>query len=340
MSQTRIAVYGPERRIGVWHEDLLVDLGHADERLPADLPGLIELGERGLDLADSAVKAALKSGAPGDGTVFDIATVTLHPPAVHRPRIACAGGNYAAHTLGSAKRKGFEATNALAGLVDSGGMPTANEVVAKTRERGEPRGFWKDSATLMGSDNDIFYPDRCERLDYEGEVAVVLGREALDVPPGRGHDFVWGVTLINDWSIRKKSGKSTSSFNLSKNWYGSASIGPCIVVGDIDPGDLEVETRVNGELRQQYNSGDMIFSHAEYIEYLSRDFALLPGDMISGGSGPGTATDAEKDLATGDEISDERRESLFLQAGDIVEVSSVEIGTLRNCIVAKGRVAR
>lgn len=337
MRQMRIAVYGPERRVGVWYEDLLVDLGRADERLPVDLLGLIELGERGLDQARSAVEAALESGTPGDGTVFDIATVMLHPPAVRRPRIACAAGNYAAHTLGSAKRKGVEATNALAGLVDFGGMPTADEMVAKTRERGEPRGFWKDSATLMGSDDDIFYPDRCERLDYEGEVAVVLGREALDVPSGRGRDFVWGVTLINDWSIRKKGGKGTSSFNLSKNWYGSVSAGPCIVVGDIDPGDLEVETRVNGELRQQYGSGDMIFSHAEYIEYLSRDFALLPGDMISGGSGPGTATDAEKDLVTGDEISEESRELLFLQAGDIVEVSSTEIGTLRNRVVAKGR---
>ena len=261
----------------------------------------------------------------------------LHAPAVHRPRIACAGGNYAAHTLGSARRKGVEATNALAGLLDSGVMPTADEVVAKTRERGEPRGFWKDFAVPRGTDDDIPYPDRCDRLDYEGEIAVVLGREAKDVPRGHGHDHAWGVTLLNDWSIRGQRGKGTLSFNLSKNWDGSASIGPCIVVGDTDPGDLDVETRVNGELRQHYNSGDMIFSHAEYIEHLSRDFALLPGDMISGGSGPGTATDAEKDLVTGEDVSDERRAALYLQVGDLVEVSCAAIGTLRNRIVAKRR---
>ena len=69
-----------------------------------------------------------------------------------------------------------------------------------------------------------------------------------------------------------------------------------------------------------YHSGDMIFSHAEYIEYLSRDFTLVPGDMISGGSGPGTATDSD---------------GKFLEIGDIVEVSAPQIGVLRNVIVAK-----
>lgn len=150
------------------------------------------------------------------------------------------------------------------------------------------------------------------------------------VPEGRGGDHVWGITLLNDWSIRGQSVTDTLSFNLTKNFDGGASVGPCILVGDVDPSDVLVETRVNGLLRQSYRSGDMIFSHADYIEHLSRDLTLLPGDMIAGGSGPGSATDLAK---AGDD-------SLFLHTGDVVEVSSPSIGKLRNRIVAKEAPAR
>ena len=336
MAVTRIVVFGPHRRVGVWAQDLVIDLNRADARLPSDLLGLIESGEAGLEEARRAVARALASRARDEGAVLDAGTVALHAPAVDRPRIGCAAGNYAAHTLGSARRKGVGASVALAGLVEEGEMPTSEEVVAKTRERGELRGFWKDFARPRGPGDTIAYPDRCERLDYEGEVAVVLGREARDVAAGRGGEHVWGVTLLNDLTIRQHAPKGRLSFNLSKNWDGSATVGPCILAGDVDPAGLDVCTRVNGELRQQYNSGDMIFSHADYIEYLSRDFSLLPGDMISGGSGPGTATDAEKDLATGEDVTEARRAALYLQIGDVVEVSSPAIGTLRNVVAAKG----
>ena len=334
MGPLRIVVFGPEHRVGAWAEHHVVDLNRADSRLPSDLLGLIESGDAGLDAARTAVDQAL-TGRAGDGALLAIADVSLRPPAVPRPRIGCAAGNYALHTLGSAKRKGADASNALAGLLDGDATPTAEEVVAKTRARGEPRGFWKDFAVPYGTDDDIRYPDRCRRLDYEGEVVAVMGRRATDVPAGRGGEYIWGVSLHNDLSIRSEGGaKGTLSFNLPKNWDGSASVGPSIAVG-LDPGDIEVETRVNGELRQKYHSGDMIFSHAHFIEFLSRDFALLPGDMISGGSGPGTATDADRNLASGEEITDEQRDALFLAVGDVVEVSSPSIGTLRNRIVGK-----
>lgn len=327
----KIVVFGHDERVGVLDGDRVVDLNRADDALPSDLLGLIEAGDAGLQSARVAAERALASGGTA---VYDLAKVVLRAPAVHRPRIGCAAGNYALHTLGSAKRKGAAASNALAGLVEGEALPSAEELVAKTREKGEMRGFWKDFALPRGPEDDIPYPDRCQRLDYEGEVVAIIGRRAKDVAVGRGAEYVWGISLHNDWSIRQESAKGTLTFNLSKNWDGSASIGPCIVVG-ADPGDINVETRVNGELRQQYHSGDMIFSHADFIEYLSRDFVLLPGDMISGGSGPGTATDSEKDLGSGADITDERRTALFLQVGDAVEVSSPTIGVLRNRIVRK-----
>jgi acylpyruvate hydrolase len=347
LDRLRIVVFGPRERVGAWVGDEVVDLNLAfaatldqrlgprrvrevaADRLPADLAGLVERGPDGVNDARAAIDHALRHDRDAGVSRFPLAAVRLRPPAVRRPRIGCAAGNYAAHTLGSAARKGVGESRALAGLVTPGdvALPTAAELTERTRERGVPRGFWKDFAIPCGPGDDVVYPARGKLFDYEGEVVVVIGSRAKDVPEGRGGDHIWGVTLMNDWSIRGTSVKDSLSFNLSKNFDTGASVGPCIVVGDINQADLLVETRVNGDLRQHYHSGDMIFSHVQFIEYLSRDFTLLPGDMISGGSGPGSATDATK--------GDNPDTSLFLRVGDEVEVSSEPIGSLVNRIVAK-----
>jgi acylpyruvate hydrolase len=314
----RIVVFGPHRRLGAWVDDLIVDLAAADPALPSSLAGLIAGGPQALVLAERVTGSVRAGGS--EHAVVPFQPALLHAPAVHRPRIACAAGNYAAHTAGTARRKGVESTTALSGLDGAGSALSVEMISEATRARGRLRGFWKDFARPAGPEDGIEYPARCERFDYEGEVVAVLGRAAKDVPPGLGGSYVWGVTLLNDWSIRGGSEKDSLSFNLGKNFDGAASVGPCIVVGELDPADMVVQTRVNGELRQSYNSGDMIFSHAEYLEYLSRDLTLLPGDMISGGSGPGTATD------TG---------GSFLQPGDVVEVSSPGVGVLRNIVTGK-----
>ena len=315
----RIVVFGDERRVGAWEGDRIVDLNRADHALPSDLEAFIAAGPKALEAARNAIERATGDGKTG--VVHTRDEVHLHAPAVRRPRIACAAGNYAEHTLGSAARKG--SSSALADLAPAGTTLTAAEIVEKTRERDRPRGFWKDFAVPVGPEDAITYPERANQLDYEGEVAAVIGKRAKDVPKGQGAPYIWGVTLLNDWSIRGQIVKDSLSFNLGKNFDGGASVGPCILVGG-DPSGLVVETHVNGELRQHYNSGDMIFSHAEYLEYLSRDFTFLPGDMIAGGSGPGSATDSAK-----------AGKDLWLKIGDVVEVSSPDIGKLRNRIVAK-----
>lgn len=316
----RIVVFGADHRIGAWVDDNIVDLAAADTALPATLAGLIAQGARALDAVRRVVESARAGGVEHAVVPFD--RTLLRAPAVYRPRIGCAAGNYAAHTAGTAHRKGVGSTAALTGVADPGSELIVERIAEATRARGRPRGFWKDFARPAGPQDTIEYPARCERFDYEGEVVAVLGRPAKDVPPGSGGSYIWGITLLNDWSIRGPSTKDSLSFNLGKNFDGAASLGPCIVVGELDPANMLVQTRVNGELRQSYHSGDMIFSHAEYIEYLSRDLTLLPGDMISGGSGPGSATDSD---------------GRFLQPGDVVEVSSPGVGVLRNIVVSKGR---
>lgn len=314
----KIVVFGEARRVGALIGDAVLDLSAADGRLPATLAEFIAGGPAVVDRAAAAVDSA--AAGRSRGPLLEVASTVLYPPAVPRPRIACAAGNYAAHTAGSARRKGVDAMSALAGIGAPDAVPSEEQIRTATRERAEPRGFWKDFALPKGNGDDIVIPARAERFDYEGELAVVVAGPATDVPAGRGSSYFWGVTLLNDWSIRGASRKDSHTFNLGKNFDGGASLGPCIVIDELDPGDVVVETRVNGELRQQYNSGDMIFSHAEYLEYLSRDFTFRPGDLISGGSGPGTATDSG---------------TAFLAPGDVVEVSSPGIGVLCNQLVAK-----
>jgi len=165
----RIVVFGDERRVGAWEGDRIVDLSRADSSLPSGLEAFIAAGPKALDAARTAIERATGDGKTG--VVHSRDEVHLHAPAVRRPRIACAAGNYAEHTLGSAARKG--SSSALADLAPAGTTLTAAEVVEKTRERDRPRGFWKDFAVPVGPEDAITYPERANQLDYEGEVGCI-----------------------------------------------------------------------------------------------------------------------------------------------------------------------
>ncbi len=346
---TRIVVFGADRRVGVWRDDVVVDVAAADaarthgrasasEPLPAELDRFIAGGRRVLDAAMLAVEHALDTHEPGHGIVHERAHVTLHAPAVVRPRIACAANNFALHTMGSvAGREPAHAATPSAALAAAGIAPhdsvSAEQIVSTTRERAAIRGFWKDFALPTGPDDDVPYPAGTDMFDYEGELAVVMGPAARGVPAARALEHVWGVTLHNDLSIRTPHGTPRSSFNLTKNFDRAASVGPAILVGELDPQDFDVETRVNGEVRQRYNTRDMIFSFAEFVEHLSRNLTLQPGDMISGGSGAGSAVDASRLVPGGTVWPDDLDRAWFLTPGDVVEVSSPRIGVLRNRIV-------
>src|SRR5919197_5750900 len=324
----KIVVFGPHRRVGALDGDRVIDLNHAyarylrerrdapnpqaqaDEVVPTDLERFITLGARALDAAREAL-----AHVGGNGPEVQLrSSVKLHAPSIYRPRIACAGGNYALHSAGAQEAR-------------TGQKVDPDEVYRQSRAAG-PWGFWKVIDQLAGDGDDVIYPSRATRFDYEGEVVIVLGQRASDIPAARAAEHIWGVTLMNDWSIRNDMGPQRPlNFNLPKNFDTSVSLGPCIVVGESypDPGAIEVVTRVNGQVRQRYSSSEMIFSFAEFIELLSRDFTFQPGDMIAGGTGAGTAMDASRGGST----------ELFLKVGDTVEVSSPRIGALTNRVVAQ-----
>lgn len=306
----RIVIFGPQARTGAWVGDNVIDLNAASSSIPAGLEALIAAGQGALDQARRVVEER-GSTAPDGKVVFKASDVKLHAPWPSR-RIACAGGNFGKHLMG----------------MESGGGVTLEEVVQKARDRGQ-WGFWKVPAEVAGPGDEIPFPKRTRYFDYEGEAAIIIGKRGKDISAGKIDEYVWGITLLNDWSIRDGAFKPfPMSYNQAKNFDRSTSMGPCIVVGELKHDDVPVELTVNGQSRQSYNTSEMIFSFGEILEELSRDFTFVPGDVISGGTNAGTAADRTPKGPDGTKALD-----LFLKPGDLVEVTSPKIGVLSNRIV-------
>jgi 2-keto-4-pentenoate hydratase/2-oxohepta-3-ene-1,7-dioic acid hydratase in catechol pathway len=332
----KIVVFGPDRRVGALVGETVIDLNrglarylsergeaHPEQqaamRLPARLLAFIETGTAGLDDAQRVIDHC--AGAPKDDRAENrvmnhVDDVKLHAPWPER-RIACVGGNYAAHLLGMWANR--------LGKTDI----SIEEVTLEAKKAGQ-WGFWKVPAEVAGPNDTIPFPKRVTYFDYEGEVAIVIGKRGKNIPAEKIHEYVWGVTLFHDWSIRDAGGtERVVSYNLQKNFDGAVSMGPCIVAGELDHQDVGAETRVNGVVRQSYSTKEMIWSFGEVLEYLSQDFTFVPGDVIAGGTSAGTAADKSRRGPDG-----KRPLDLFLKIGDAVEVSSPKIGALSNKIVA------
>ena len=333
----KIVVFGPERRVGALVGERVFDLNRgmarqlqeqgeskaeeqAATRLPARLLTFIESGPPALENAQRVIDQFARS-APGDERgelrlVHNVSDVKLHAPWPER-RIACVGGNYAAHLAGMWANR-------------LGKTDVSIEQITEEARKGGQWGFWKVPAEVAGPADTIPFPKRVTYFDYEGEVAIVIGKRGKNIPAAKIRDYVWGVTLFHDWSIRDAGGTDrVVSYNLQKNFDGAVSMGPCIAVGETDHQEVAAETRVNGVVRQSYSTNEMIWNFGEVLEYLSQDFTFVPGDVIAGGTSAGTAADKSRRGPDG-----KRPLDLFLKIGDVVEVSSPQIGALSNKIVA------
>jgi acylpyruvate hydrolase len=314
----KIVVYGPERRVGALVGTDVIDL-NAAAGLPSDLEQFILQGDSAIDAAQAAIERVGRVGGE-EGVIMPVADAQLRAPLAHRGvKICMAGANYADHAFDTAKRMNPDIT--------------MEQVLEQARQRGIA-GFWKLSEFVVDPEAGVTYPTKSKWLDYEGEVTVVIGRAAKDFKGSDATPHIWGYTLQNDWSARDIGDGVLGglSWSSQKNWDCSSSIGPCIVVGEIsDPQNVDFQTTVNGELRQKGNTSAMTFSFAEYLQHITRDITFRAGDMISAGTCKGTAMDQTPRVQGGGFETDK----LFLQVGDTVEVSSPQIGMLRNKIVAK-----
>ncbi|HEY6571614.1 MAG TPA: fumarylacetoacetate hydrolase family protein, partial [Candidatus Limnocylindrales bacterium] len=273
------------RLMGVTGEGLLIDI--ADGAAEADdLAGVTDVGDllrRGPAAATRV--AAIISGADIEGRTA-LADADLAPPVTHPQAIVCIGRNYMAH-------------------IEEGGDPVPELPIL----------FSKYPNTLVGDRDPVIHHAITSALDYEGELALIIGRRASHVPEAEAMSYVAGYTVLNDISARDLQlgdvqwirGKSLDTF---------CPLGPVFVsideIPDVDA--LRIQTRVNGELRQDAPVSDMIFKIPYLISFITEGITLEPGDIVATGTPSGVAYGMNP--------------RVYLKPGDAVEVSIEGIGTL------------
>jgi 2-keto-4-pentenoate hydratase/2-oxohepta-3-ene-1,7-dioic acid hydratase in catechol pathway len=346
----KLAVYGPQGRLGLVIGDRVVDLqkatsvylsehgggSHSNDEAEAlvghTFTSFVEGGDGALKTA-RRVQAFVRSdleglrGERGEKIAFRIGGARLKAPVTESSRfkIMCIGANFADHFVGLSK-------NSPGSMGKERKVLTLEEAKAQALSN-PPWGFYKMGSSVSNPGEDVQYPARTRLLDYEGEVALIIGKRGKDIERADLLDYVFGYTLFNDFSLRDNLDKGFMNFARIKNFEGSGALGPVVALKDEvpDPQDIDFSASVNGEVRQSGNTRDMIRGFGEWIEFLSADNVLNPGDIIVSGTCAGTAADSSKRDKDGNFLP-----GRFLKLGDIVEVSSKRIGaTLRNGIVAK-----
>ena len=174
----------------------------------------------------------------------------------------------------------------------------------------EPLIFIKPSTSVIGTEDKIIYPESSERVDYEGELGVVIKSVTRQISKEEARHCILGYTCVNDVTARDLQAKD-KQWTRAKSFDTFCPIGPCIET-EIDPSDLTLATYLNGEIKQEARTSQLIFPVFELVSFISNVMTLLPGDVISTGTPAGVGP---------------------MQPGDTVEVKIEGIGTLRNYIV-------
>jgi len=254
----------------------------------------LRFGARHASLVDVLRAHALdeaRASLEGVRPDYALAEVELLPPLLAPEKILCIGINYA---------------NRNADFGD----PNVPKY---------PSMFFRAPASLVAHGRPLVRPKVSEQLDYEGEIALVIGREGRHVPRERALDHVAGVTLCNEGTVRDWLRHGKFNVTQGKNFDASGSIGPWIATNVDLAKPLRLTVRVNGEVTQDDTTASMIFGFADLIAYVTTFMTLKPGDVLV------TGTPTKK----GPRIDPPR----WLVPGDVVELSVPEIGTLRNQVV-------
>ncbi len=296
----------------------------ADAKVPSCLLAFIKEGDKGLEKARKAidhVKAGATEGPRGEKLVYKQVEYKLRAPLPSTGnKIAMAGANFYDHSIDAYKMLRGDTT-------------TLEQLKAQV-EAGKYRtwGFWKQSCFVRDPETETPYPAKTQRMDYEVELAAVIGKYAKDTTESDGMNYVYGYTILNDLSIRDMPfGSGPDGLFFAKNFDGSAPMGPCIVTKDEiqNPYKLAMKQWVNDELRQDGNMSSIIRGYEWWLEWLSSDVPFYPGDMICGGTCSGTAMDQTP------RIDGNTDPKLFLKPGDELKAWIEGVGYLKTKIVPK-----
>jgi acylpyruvate hydrolase len=312
-------VYQDQERIGAVHDTgSIVDLIYAYEGylrqnedapdagqlaaavLGRDMIEFLKHGEKSLDAARKALIYANAKQADGAGKiVFNRQQIRLMAPVPRPGALISAGKNFSDHVAEMASKKG----------------PAA------------PVAFLKLPGSVTGPEDDIPQPPEVKNLDYEVELAIIIGKPCIDVSKETAFDYVAGYAAFNDISARDviRSENKTGIHLMGKSFPGFAPMGPYLVTADEipDPQNLKVTLSVNGEVRQDSDLSYMIFKIRDLIAYWSQ-MGLNPGDVLTTGTPRGVAAGRRADQTP-----------WWLKPGDLVEAEVEKIGSLRNRIVAE-----
>jgi len=280
----------------------------ASHLIPSDMGAFLEQGEGAMKLAGLTVDYILSSRrkdgkaprAPRrEPLVFPLAEVVLGPPVPRPGKIVAMGLNFQDHALENK-------------------IPVPEFPVA----------FLKAPSALLGPDEPVPYPRSTKQLDYEIELAIVIGKKGKDIPKEKAFEHIAGYTIFNDLSARDIQAREMQKrlLLLAKSLDALGPMGPCLVTRDeiADPHALSMELRVNNEPepRQKSSTSQMIFKIQDLIAYWSQ-MTLEPGDVITSGTPGGVAL-----------FRQPNPQAWFLKPGDVVEARIEGLGILRNPIVA------
>lgn len=262
--------------------------------LPTDLEGLISLGAEGATAAEELMRTSSEKASME--ATLKMGDVTLLAPVSSPPKIICLGLNYRDHA-------------------EEQGAKIPQDIII----------FMKPRTAIIGPNEPIVYPNFVKKLDYEAELAVIIGRRGKNIPISNVEKHIFGYTAFNDVSARDIQ-FSDRQWTRGKSFDTFAPIGPCITIARqiSNPNNLWIRTRVNGELRQNSSTRNMVFSVYEVVHRLSRVMTLEPGDVIATGTPAGVAAFMKP-------------HPKYLLPGDTVEVEIEKIGTLRNVVIKENQ---
>ena len=274
-----------EARLAIVRGDNYVDVQEAESSLPSTMTDLFAIGPQGMQrVADATTR----------GKIVERGSVKLLAPVPRPEKVICIGLNYADHAAESGQA-----------------IP------------GEPVVFSKFVTAVRAHEDEVTLPRASNKVDYEAELVVILGRGGKNIPVEKAWEHVAGYTCghdvsARDWQLQKPGGQ----WLLGKSFDGFAPFGPELVTPDEvgDPGRLNIALRLNGKTMQSSNTQQLIFTIDKLIAYLSTVCTLQPGDVIFTGTPPG--------------VGGARKPPVYLQPGDVVEVEIEKIGILRNRFVA------